>query len=278
MVASCGRRRRRLVRGLALAVLLVTASPSLAGVRIHASTRGAGDETSHVTIWIDGDRLAVEGRRPKAPPARRRIVFRADEDALFFLDQEKRTFYRLDPETAAETASQVGGVRDGLAAGLDVLSPAQRARVQELLGGLAPTARPAPPEVELRDADAAGSYADLACRRFDVISDGARVADLCVASYGQGPLRRDALAAVPALIAFLNKTVPSLLEAFPELTDLSSVVALREVDGLPLQGRSYDGGKARTETVVRNLRELAVEPSLFQVPDGYARSWIPPFQ
>jgi hypothetical protein len=267
---------------LGLAVFLVIGSGSAwAGVRIHTVTEmqdgdAEGTRRLHYTIWVDGNRLVAEPRRPDGPPSRRRVVFRGAGAVLWLMDTERATYYQLDPESAAETASQIAGLRSGLESGLETLSPEHRARANELLGALAPEGGKPPVQVEVRARGEEGRYADYPCSRYDVVGAANRVAELCMAGFDQGLLARERIAAVPELVGFLGKVLPKLLEGFPRLLVLAPVSAMAQLEGVPLQARSFERG--RSETVVREVIEAEVESSRFELPEGYARSWVPPFQ
>ena len=58
---------------------------------------------------------------------------------------------------------------------------------------------------------------------------------------------------------------------------MAPYAALDSVAGVPLSIKATDDGETR-ETFVKRIEEVAVDPALFALPAGYARSWIPPFR
>jgi hypothetical protein len=274
----------RVTRKAGLAALLVaalSATAASAGVRVEltsAPAPPAKGKAQRYVVWIDGPRLAAQLTRRDGAPPTRRIVFRSAEDVVWLVDSQRQTYYQLDPEAAQQAASQVAGLRQGLESGLESLSPEQRAAVRDLLGELAkPPAGPAP-EYRLRERGELGRYAEIACARHDVLEGERAVAELCLADYGKPPLTREKLAVVPALGGFLQRTLEPLLREFPSLRPLAPLSSLARVDGVPLLVRSASEKGESQETVVTSISESPVDAALFELPQGFARSWIPPFR
>jgi hypothetical protein len=271
--------------GLAVA-LLFAAGVAVAGaasgaVRVELRSTPLGDSKEkplRYVVWIDGPRLAAELKSRDGTPPTRRIVFRADSDRAWLVDLARRTYFQVDPESAAQTASQVAGLRQGLQQGLESLSPDQQAAVRDLLGELAEAPVGPLPEYKLRKRDERGRYADIACIQEDVLAGERRVAELCLADFGKPPLTREALAAVPALGGFLRRTLEPLMREFPSLRPLAPYASLDGLQGVPLRVRSFSEKGAIRDTEVKRLEETTADPSLFELPEGFARSWIPPFR
>jgi len=272
----------RAIAGCLAAAALLLAPASEAGVRIElrASTAGGKGKPSSARyeVWVDGPKLAVELARRDGSPAKRRVVFRSGEDVVWLVDHERRTYYQVDPQSAAQTASQVAGLRQGLEEGLSGLPPEQREAVKDLLGELAKPATGPLPEYRLRERGELGRYAEIACAQNDVLEGEQVVAEVCLADYGKPPLVREQLAAVPALGGFLRRTLEPLAREFPSLRPLLPYAALDAIQGMPLRVRSVAEDGAASETTVTRVEAAAVDPSLFALPAGYARSWIPPFR
>jgi|GEM_PF-3558235 len=266
----------------AAALSVFAAETGRAAVRLDVRSAEVGGDAARrpleYVVWIDGPRLAAEPKPRAGAPATRRIVYRADQDRAWLVDTARRTYYQVDPASAQQAASQVAGLRKGLASGLESLTPEQRKAVQDLLGELSkPPTRP-PGEVTLRERGETGRYAELACERHDVMEGARRLAELCLAAYGRGPLTREAVAAVPALGGFVRRTLEPLAQEFAALRGVAAFGVLDRVDGFPLAVHAFEENGARRETVVTRIQEGAVDATLFELPQGYARSWIPPFR
>lgn len=263
-----------------LALSLAGAGVARAGGRLELRSAEVGAEGSRPTryvVWIDGPRLAAELTRRDGTPPKRRIVFRSDEDRAWLVDSARQTYYQVDPQAAQQVASQVAGLRKGLESGLESLSPDQREAVQELLGELAKPPAKSVAEVRLRERGEVARYAEIACARHDVLEGERRRAEVCLADYGRGPLTREAVAAVPALGGFLRRTLEPLAREFPSLGGLEPFAALEGAEGFPLAVQAFDDDGTTRETVVTRVEQVPVDASLFELPAGFARSWVPPF-
>lgn len=266
---------------MATVLAALAAVPAGAGVKLQIRSQpaaGAQGKPVRYEVWLDGKRLAVELARADGTPARRRIVFRGGDDVAWLVDHQKQTYYQVDPTSAQQVASQVAGLRQGLEQGLEALTPEQREAVGELLGELAKPRAGLPPGYALREKGELGRYADLPCTRHDVMDGERTVAEVCLADYGKPPLTREALAAIPALGGFLRHTLEPLAREFPSLSALMPYAALDAGPGVPLFVRSADEKGKTTETIVKRIEQAPVDPQLFELPAGYARSWIPPFR
>ena len=264
---------------VALAVMQVASAQAGLRLEVDVAERGATARSpERWVVWIDGSRLATEPARREGRPPTRRVIFRGAEDVAWIVDPVQRSYFQLDPKTAEATASQLAGLRDGVAQGLELLSPEQREGVKELLGDLA-SAPPAPlPSARLRSRGEPARHAGLACTRHDVLEGERRVAELCLAAYGTGPLTRERAAAVPALVSFLRRTFAPLAREVPSLRPLSPLATVGHIEGFPLAARAAEpGGPERTVVAVR-VEEQAVDPALFELPPGYSRSFVPPFE
>lgn len=274
----------RRVLASSAAALLLLAPAAQAGVRLELrSTSPSGKHGKQKTyvyeVWIDGPSLAAELAPKNGAPPTRRIVFRSGQDVMWLVDHKRQTYYQVDPQSAAQAASQVKGLREGVEQGLGSLTPEQRAAVQDLLGELGKPAPAGPlPEYRLRERGELGRYAEIACARNDVLEGERAVAELCLADYGKPPLLREQLAAVPALGGFVRRTLEPLAREFPSLRGLAPYAAFDTAKGLPLHVRSVAADGKASEAVVTKVEPANVDPALFALPAGYARSWIPPFR
>jgi hypothetical protein len=267
------------VGALALAIPLALSDAAAAGIKLRLRSEPVGGgkgRTQAYEVWLDGPRLAIQLVQ-RNTEVKRRIVFRGNEERALLIDDAKQTYYQLDPESAKNVASQVAGLKQGLNQGLESLTPEQRAAVQELLGELAKPPAGPPPDYSLRERGELGRYAEVPCARNDVLDGGKVVAEVCLADYGKPPLTREAFAAIPALARFSRKTLEPLAEQFPSLNAVAPYAALDATSGLPLSIKATDDGEVR-ETFVKRIEQVPVDPALFDLPAGYARSWIPPFR
>jgi len=249
-------------------------------LELEVSERGASPTApERWIVWLDGSRLAAGPAPSEGDPPTRRAIFRGAEDRAWLLDPARRSYFQLDPESAEAAAARVAGLRDGVAQGLEMLPPGQRDGLKQLLGDLASPPPAAVTAARLRSRGESARHAGLACTRHDVLEGERRVAELCLAAWGTGPLTRERAAALPVLVAFLRRTLAPLARELPSLRPLAPLAGLGGLDGFPLavRGGAEPDGRERSLVAVR-VEERAVDPALFELPAGYARSLVPPFE
>ena len=277
-----GWRLRAILGGAASVAITVTQVASVqAGLRLEVDVAERGDAArspERWIVWIDGSRLATEPAQREGSPPTRRAIFRGADDVAWLVDPAQRSYFQLDPKSAEATASQVAGLRDGVAQGLELLSPDQREGVKEFLGDRASAPPAALPPVRLRSRGEPARHAGLVCTRHDVLEGERRVAELCLAAYGTGPLTRGRAAAVPALVSFLRRTLAPLAREVPSLRPLAPLASLGRIEGFPLAARAAEPGGPVREVVTVRVEEKALDPALFELPAGYSRSLVPPFE
>ena len=272
-------RLRAILAGTAFA--MAQAASAQAGLRLDVEVRERGAETAppeRWTVWLDGKRLAAEpARSPGAAPARR-AIFRGAEDVAWLVDPAQRSYFQLDPRSAEAIASQLAGLRSGVAQGLEMLSPEQREAAKGLLGELASPPPVTPPTLRLRLRVEQARHAGLACTRNDVLEGERNVAELCLAAWGTGPLTRERAEALPALLSFLRRTLAPLVREVASLRPLAPLTTLPRLQGFPLAARVAEAGQPPREIALVSIEQRAVDLSLFELPAGYARSLVPPFE
>jgi hypothetical protein len=264
-----------------VAICATQVAPTRAGLRLEldVAERGAGAAApERWIVWIDGTRLASQPAPRESSPAERHAIFRGSEDLMWLVDPARRSYFQLDPKSAEATAAQLAGLRNGVAQGLELLSPEQREGVKGLFGDLATAPPDALPPLRLRARGEPARHAGLECARQDVLEGERRVAELCLAAWGTGLLTRERAAALPALLSFLRRTLAPLLREVASLRPLAPLVSLGPLEGFPLAARAAGPGGSVREIAVVRVDEHAVDPARFELPAGYARSLVPPFE
>jgi hypothetical protein len=197
---------------------------------------------------------------------------------MWLVDPAQRSYFQLDPKSAEATAAQLARLRNGVAQGFELLSPEQREGMKELFGDLATAPPDALPALRLRAGGEPARHAGLPCTRHDVLEGERRVAELCLAAWGTGPLTRERAAALPALMSFLRRTLAPLSREVASLRPIAPLASLGSIDGFPLAARAAQPGGSVREIAVVRVEEHAVDPGRFELPAGYARSLVPPFE
>lgn len=264
---------------MAIAVTQGTSAHAGLRVEVDVTERGATPASpERWIVWIDGTRLAAQPAQREGSRPARWAIFRGAEDVAWLVDPAQHSYFQLDPKSAEAAASQIAGLRDGVAQGLELLSPEQREAAKDFLGDLASAPPAAPPSLQVRSRGEPARHAGLACTRHDVLERERRVAELCLAAYGTGPLSRERAAALPALVSFLRRTLAPLVRELASLRPLSPLAGLGPIEGFPLAAHAAEPGGPERALVVVRVEEKAVDPARFELPAGYSRSLVPPFE
>jgi len=256
-----------------LVALLLAAAPAGAGVEIDLEAKRLDGERApeSATLQMAGERLTT--RIPESDEGRMyRMIYRGKREVLWLLDEQKRTFFQVDPTTTAQVATLKKSVQEGL----QNLPPERREALGQLLGDFMPEEPPPQPPVEIRARGEKDVLLGYSCEWHDVLQESEKVLETCVAEWEQGDLTRENLAAVPSLAGFLEKTLEPLLAQFPGLRGLSPLALLARVPGLPMLTRTFEDGSAVTETAVTRLEQKDIDPARFKIPEGYQQSLLPP--
>lgn len=241
---------------LALA-LAFAAGPARAGTEITLETRkadAAPDAKPQRSV------VEVEGRRLRAESGdgRHGALWSGEEGVLQVLDHREKSVLRID----RATARQMLGAREGLAAQIESLPPAQRAAVERWVGG-APKER-----VELRGSGKSAQVGGVSCRLLDALRAGVRLAEICEGPRSALGVTPEALAPARELAAFLAE-VGGLLPRSLGGDGLDALVLVQQVKGVPLRVRAYPKDAVATETRIVGAVPRRIAAERFQAPADY---------
>ncbi len=266
------RRLRTMGRAAVTGALLVVfgaAIPSAAGTRMVMETSRLSDGKllDRSVLLVDGPRLRLDSGGGKTS-----IVYHADERLVWMLDHDDRSYFEVDQQTTAGIARSLDNVNKELRARLDSLPADQRAAAERLLNKtLGPSSEVKRPEVVIVPTGDSETLEGTACRVFEVLRDGERVADVCKAEFAALGVGADTLSAVGDLSAFLRETVTSLAPKRIREEGLDALDSFERIDGVPLRVRAYEGGTAVRQSRIRDLEARDFPATDFRVPDGYSK-------
>ena len=235
---------------LAGALLLAAASAS-AGTEVLTRTTTPDGRTRDGKALFDGPRMRVQ-----TDGGRREIVYRGDRGVVWVIDHKRKNFIEVERPSAEALAGQAQ-------ARLEALPPDQRA-----LGEAAAAA--AAGGVEIKDTGRRGNVGGVGCTELQVMMAGARIADVCRATYEEAKVRAESFAAVRELEKLLGSSLTALLPAESREEGLAALESFARLDGVPMRVRTYDEGQFQSETVVTSVGEKPLPKSAFELPGGYA--------
>jgi hypothetical protein len=243
--------RRRRVPGraaLALAAVLCAALPAGAGTEVITETRKPDGSTRAGKALFDGQRMRVE-----TTGGRRSIVYRGDRGLVWVIDHKRKNFIEVERPTPEALAGQAR-------ARMDDLSPDQRALAEAGVAG----------GVEIKETGRRGTVQGIPCTELHVMAAGARIADVCRASYADAKVERASFAAVRDLERLLGGSLTALLPPEAREDGAAAIESFARLDGVPMRVRTYEDGRFQSETTVKSVKKTAFPKGSFELPGGYA--------
>jgi Domain of unknown function (DUF4412) len=107
----------------------------------------------------------------------------------------------------------------------------------------------------------------IACHEVEVLRDGEKLREVCVADWKAAGLTKADLAALHDLNTFEDETVGTMGGRAQD----DSLELFELLDGLPIRVRTFRGGQPRTELRIVKIEHKKVDATLFEVPEGYKK-------
>lgn len=258
------------------AITLLLAWPTgstAAGFRIEAETldlRGEVARTHSGVISFAGGRVRLEDGPGREEPVWRTVIYRADRDLVWSLDDEERAYLEIDRATITEMDARLHAARRELERRLRNLPPQQRDALQRLLGSPRREATPQEPVVA-RAGDGVDEVAGRSCRSLELFRKERRVGEACVIEWNEAGMARTDLEVFRRLGNFLRETMGVAGFTPFEIVPLQSLELLDQLDGFPVRMRWQNEGQTTSEVRVTAIEPLASEDGLFDPPDDYRR-------
>lgn len=206
------------------------------------------------------------------------LRFDAAQNVFHIIDHRKRRVMRLDEAAAVQLVDQTEAMMTmarGFSEQLSMLPPKQRAKLEKLIGGDKQIAgfakRGDQPPGKLTFRAAGGkSVNGIACERLDVLGNGQKQAELCLAKAGSLPLEVHDYATLEAMLRLaqrLAEKAAPLIQRFglpvPPLNDAKA-------SGLPVEIKRLSG-KKKDAISLTGISPQPVEPRSLEIPAGYAQ-------
>lgn len=237
------------------AVGALATAPARAGLTLTFQGRGAT-----TTLRLEGEKVRVDEGEES-------FVFDGAARKLVTLSTGDHSYAVL---TEGDLRAQGRRIRAELLARQGELVPEQRAQLEQLTRAGRAEAAPAPARAYL-PTGRMERVAGLACEVHRHEHQGRTVEELCLAPWGPEAVRREDLAALERLSAFLGVLLEEIgpRAAGTLRTSRSNLVAM---PGFAVRSAEIRAdGKAVEEEVLVRLERGPLPASTFAVPDGYRR-------
>ncbi|MCP3983698.1 MAG: hypothetical protein GY723_04880 [bacterium] len=249
---------------------LLIAGPADAGTFfVLETTRMAdGKILERTELRAEGSRLRLD-----TDGGRSSVIYLADEQTVRVLDHEERSYLEVDQQTTESISRGLKRANREIRGRLDALPANQRAAAERLLNStLGPDAAEARPQVVIVPTGGSDEIEGHACREFDVLKDGARVADVCKADFAAVGVVPETLDGLRQLAGFLRESLSALAPEGLRGRSLDALDSFDQLDGVPLRVRAYESGEPVRQSRITQIATRELSGRDFSVPEGYQKT------
>lgn len=234
-------------------------------------------ETTRLTDGkiLERTKLRAEGSRLRLDTdgGRSSVIYLADQQTVRMLNHEERSYLEVDQQTTQSLARGLKRANQELRDRLQALPASQRAAAERLLDStLGPGETKASPEVVIVPTGGTDEIQGRACREFEVLREGLRIADVCKADFSAVGVVPETLDGLRQLAGFLRESLSSLAPEGLRGRSLDALDSFDQLDGVPLRVRAYEGGQAVRQSRITEIETRELAGDAFAVPQGYEKT------
>jgi hypothetical protein len=257
-----------MLKRIAGCALLLTAGAVHAGTVLELVNRDlTNNKESPARTYVQDGRMRIEMGGPQDSFA----IFR--DETIYTFDPRRKTYVAMDRATIKRLADQVNPALKMLEEQMANMSPEQRAQMERLLGTKMPGAKQ--PVEEIRKTSRSGTFAGHACTYSEILQDGVLQTEVCVVPAAKLSGSRELYDVATKMSGLLQEMANSI--DLPMLKQMANrqMENFEKLDGVPVQTRSFEGGRPVNEATVTAIRNEALAASLFEIPAGYKKQELP---
>jgi hypothetical protein len=187
------------------------------------------------------------------------MVFNAPDNTLVLLDASRRTYTRIDEDSARAIRGQLEAAIKEAEEQIQALPPQQQEMMRSMMADLLNYGDKVP-RVEVQRDGGQAVVEGITCQRVTVTYDGAPGMEACVANAEELGISEADNDAVIAMFAFLTDFANTVMPSDGSGWELSGM------EGIPVEARDLDDGQVSR---LKSVNTDALDPALFSVPDGY---------
>lgn len=260
-----------------LAIVAILVRPAIAGadaVLEFAAKEAANAEAVIQSMTIKDGRILVRGAGSS-----KHLDYLFDRWAqnVTVIDHRKHTVSVVDEEQVDRLNQQASAVQplvQGFAEQVAKLSPEERQKWQDLLGGsvsldkIAQAAQP-PAAATLTSAGRNKVIAGVRCQPKRIMQGSTAMADLCLADHGSLQIPDSDYATIRALLAFYERLARRCQRVAHQFGIVIPMLSVKELTGVPIELRDLSRDDSGSVALSR-IATAPVSPELIQLPAGYA--------
>lgn len=256
-----------------LLILAANAVLLRAGVRMKGETRElkSGDVIQQ-EILLEPERMRINIKSPGADVS---MIFLASgpESRMIILDRSKNEFRVLDQKTMSDLQQKLQGAMAMMQEQLKNMTPEQRARMEKMMGRMGQMQAQAAQKVTYT-AKGSGAVNGLPCTRYEGVSNGQRVAELCAAEAGQLGISPGDLQVFDKVRQFFAEFSKSLAN-IPLASGVMNQFADSGFPGYPVEYTAFRDGQVVYKAETKSVERVSLSDADFST--GNARQLETPF-
>lgn len=211
------------------------------------------------TLSIDKDKVRMESSNNPGNS----FIYRADKGLFWMVDEGKQSYSEMTRKDIEGLANTMDAALKQMQEQLAKLPPEQRKMMEDMLKQNMPGAGAQGKTTYKKTGS--GKVGSWSCEKYESYQDGKKKAEMCVVD--------------PQLLGFSEadfKALKDLAKPFEKLAkDLGSMLPQDGVDGAPkgapVKSTVFEDGKAKSESLIKEVKKEGVSPALFEVPKGFAK-------
>jgi hypothetical protein len=254
---------------------LVLSGISTADVIITMENRDLTSDDPAVStgrVLVSGDKLMMEmddGKSGSDGPGQV-MIYRGDEDQILVVEHARKSYMVLDREAMAGVSEQMSQAMKQMEEELAKLPEDQRKMMEERMGSMfkAQSAEDRP-IVETRKTGEKKTIDGYSCVGYENLVDGEKKSQMWVADLSQVGVPPEAFDVFKDMAQFMQ----DLMSSLPALSRYGgggqAFQGLEDIDGFPVLFQHLQGDEVMYESAFKSVEKTKVDPSTFEVPDGY---------
>jgi hypothetical protein len=270
---------------LTAAVFALAAGQANAGVVITSKHTELDTQMSDtVMVYLDADRMKVV-----APDAT--VIFRGDQNKVWILQPEQKSYMEMTPETMRNMGTRMAGAQAQMNAAMAQMQaqmaqmpPEQRAMMEQMMAGRGGLGGPPPGRGPGGGAAAAAARATFAkgaggktvgswrCENYLKSTGGRKDEDLCIAPIAAMGLTAADFRVMENFAKFMEPMTSSpMMGQRTEYMDWNEMNAAIGFQGIPLDTITYSGGKPSLQETVQKIDRANIPANTFELPAGLTK-------
>ncbi|HVZ70996.1 MAG TPA: DUF4412 domain-containing protein [Polyangia bacterium] len=231
--------------------------------------RGQAPATTQSTLYLDGDRMRVEGvSGPTNHDAN--VIVDGAAKKMTVLNAAEKSYMEITEEDMKMMRARVDAMRAQAEERMKNMPPEQRKQMEAMMAKMgAPAAGDDKPvKLEFKATGEKKTVNGFACEMYKVVRDGAVKEEDCISPWSAKVLQKSDLEGFRKFAENMAKSLgPMGHGAQNEMLD-----RLDKFPGLPITRHVLDGGP---DEEIKSVKRGAIAASNFTVPAGYTKKELP---